>query len=595
MNREPNRNEIRELAKDYGITRAVDHLTFDVLTGDVLPGRVTGFLVPSGAGKSTDRAPAARARPTHGRHRHHRRDPVRPPERPAAPGRRSTGSAGSHGGCTARNHLLALAVSNGIAAAQVNTVLERAGLAVVARQPVKTFSPCIRRRLGMAPALLGDSGVVLLAEPTNALDREGILRIRELMRSLAADGRAALVSSHLMAETASFVDHLVAAGQGALLADLSMKGFIDSRSTPRARLRTSDPDRLRAAPARRGFEPANAADRCWAVDGIHTEQIGSLAAREGYSCPNSPLSGPPWDRPVWSSRPPAPSSGRPPSEARPPPKPSLMESGTHVMTAVALPSISVLHSEWIKIRSSRMAFGSLTAVFLVTTGITALIAAAIGTAEAGAMGDDRLLGAFHEVNFGQMAAIALGTTVFARELRNGAPRVSLTAVPHRTRLYLSKVAMIARLGFISGQITGAVTFVAGQAFMVKYGWGLGDTGVLRAVFRERGPPDAHGAPRGRTDRAGARWHARDETARTLHADPAFRGRSGGGKGGAVRVGPCRSDGHAGDDGRLIRSLDRLGGGHALVAAGPDRRPARGEPSGSMTSGQLSVPPVILTA
>ncbi|MEV6572750.1 ABC transporter permease [Streptomyces sp. NPDC051577] len=152
------------------------------------------------------------------------------------------------------------------------------------------------------------------------------------------------------------------------------------------------------------------------------------------------------------------------------------------MTAAALPNLPVLYSEWIKIRSSRAAIGSLTAVFLATAGITALTAAAIGTADEGAMGDDRLLGAFYGVNFGQIAAIAFGATAFAGEFRNGALRVSLTAVPNRTRLFLSKVAVIAGLAFLVGQITGVVTFVAGQAFMGSYALGLGEPGVPRAVF-----------------------------------------------------------------------------------------------------------------
>ncbi|MFJ5807492.1 ABC transporter permease subunit [Streptomyces sp. NPDC093093] len=152
------------------------------------------------------------------------------------------------------------------------------------------------------------------------------------------------------------------------------------------------------------------------------------------------------------------------------------------MTAAALPNIPVLHSEWIKIRSSRAAMGSLTAVFLATAGITVLTAAAIGTAEEGALGDDRLLGAFYGVNFGQIAAVAFGTTAFAGEFRDGALRVSLTAVPNRTRLYLAKVAMITGLAFLIGQITGVVTFLAGQAFMGKYALGLDDPGALRAVF-----------------------------------------------------------------------------------------------------------------
>ncbi|MEU9035003.1 ABC transporter permease [Streptomyces sp. NPDC048352] len=152
------------------------------------------------------------------------------------------------------------------------------------------------------------------------------------------------------------------------------------------------------------------------------------------------------------------------------------------MTAAALPTVPVLHSEWIKIRSARAVLGSLITVFAATVGITVLTAAAIGTSEPGALGEDRLLGAFFGINFGQIAAIAFGATAFAGEFRGGALRVSLTAVPNRTRLYLSKAAAVAGLAFVVGQITGLVTFVAGQALMGEYALSLGDPGALRAIF-----------------------------------------------------------------------------------------------------------------
>lgn len=152
------------------------------------------------------------------------------------------------------------------------------------------------------------------------------------------------------------------------------------------------------------------------------------------------------------------------------------------MNAAALPTLPVLHSEWIKIRSARAVLGSLLAVFAATAGVTALTAAAIGTSEPGAMGEDPLLGAFFGINFGQIAAIAFGATAFAGEFRGGALRVSLTAVPNRTRLYLSKTAAVAGLAFAVGQITGLVTFVAGQAFMGDQSLSLGDPGTVRAVF-----------------------------------------------------------------------------------------------------------------
>ncbi|MFH8635775.1 ABC transporter ATP-binding protein [Streptomyces goshikiensis] len=268
--------EIRELTKEYGRTRAVDHLTFEVL-----PGRVTGFLGPNGAGKSTtmrlllglDRATSGTA--TIGGQRF--TDFPDPLHRVGA----LLDAQAAHGGRTARAHLSFLAAANRIPARRVEEVLERSGIASAAKRRIKTFSLGMRQRLGIAAALLGDPGVLLLDEPTNGLDPEGIIWVRELMRTLAAEGRTILVSSHLMSETAAFADHLVVLGQGRLLADTSMEEFIDARSTPRVRLRTSDPVRLRAALAREGLEMVGADDGRWTVEGIQAERLGPLAAREG--------------------------------------------------------------------------------------------------------------------------------------------------------------------------------------------------------------------------------------------------------------------------------------------------------------------------
>ncbi|MET9881618.1 ABC transporter permease subunit [Streptomyces sp. NPDC006430] len=150
--------------------------------------------------------------------------------------------------------------------------------------------------------------------------------------------------------------------------------------------------------------------------------------------------------------------------------------------STALPTVPVLHSEWIKIRSLRGTFGALIAILVATAGIQTLTAAAIGRAEAGSMGDDPLLAAFYGINFGQVAAIAFGATALSSEFHNGALRTSLTAVPDRTRFYLSKIAMVGGLALLMGQITGLVTFVAGQAFMGPYAIELGSPGTFRAVF-----------------------------------------------------------------------------------------------------------------
>ncbi|WP_327734387.1 ATP-binding cassette domain-containing protein [Streptomyces nojiriensis] len=268
--------EIRELTKRYGTHRAVDGLTFDVL-----PGRVTGFLGPNGAGKSTTmRLLLGLDRPTSGTATIGGRrylDLTDPLHRVGA----LLDAQAAHGGRTARDHLRLLAAAGRIPMRRVDEVLEQTGISSVAKRRITSFSLGMRQRLGIAAALIGDPGVLLLDEPTNGLDPEGIIWIRELMRSLAAEGRAVLVSSHLMSETSALADHLVVLGKGRLLADTSMEAFIDARSTPRARLRTSDPVRLRTALARDDLELVAADDGRWTVEGIRAEQLGSLAAREG--------------------------------------------------------------------------------------------------------------------------------------------------------------------------------------------------------------------------------------------------------------------------------------------------------------------------
>ncbi|MFE2286430.1 ATP-binding cassette domain-containing protein [Streptomyces sp. NPDC059443] len=187
----------------------------------------------------------------------------------------------AHGGRTARDHLRFLAAANRVPMSRVEAVLEQSGIAAAAKRRIKTFSLGMRQRLGIAAALLADPAVLLLDEPTNGLDPEGIIWIRELMRGLAAEGRTVLVSSHLMTETAALADHLVVLGQGRLLADTPMEEFIEARSTPRVRLRTTDPTRLRTALAREDFELVTAQDGRWTVEGIQAEQLGGMAAREG--------------------------------------------------------------------------------------------------------------------------------------------------------------------------------------------------------------------------------------------------------------------------------------------------------------------------
>ncbi|MEU4351045.1 ATP-binding cassette domain-containing protein [Streptomyces sp. NPDC023838] len=268
--------DVQELTKEYGTTRAVDRLTFSVR-----PGQVTGFLGPNGAGKSTTmRLVLGLDRPTSGTATIGGR-PYAEYDEPLRHVGALLDAQAAHGSRTARNHLRALAASNRIPARRVDDVLEAAGIARVASRRIKTFSLGMRQRLGIAAALLGDPSVLILDEPSNGLDPEGIIWIRELMRDLARQGRAVLVSSHLMNETASFADHLVVLGRGRLLADTPMQDFIDSRIQPRVRLRTTEGTRLRTLLTSRGFVPVQGEDGRWIVEGARVEDVGPIAAADG--------------------------------------------------------------------------------------------------------------------------------------------------------------------------------------------------------------------------------------------------------------------------------------------------------------------------
>ncbi|MER5971687.1 ATP-binding cassette domain-containing protein [Streptomyces sp. NPDC002055] len=268
--------DVHELTKEYRTTRAVDRLSFTVA-----PGRVTGFLGPNGAGKSTTmRLVLGLDRPTSGtatlggRRYQEFDEPLR------QVGALLDASV-AHPARTARDHLLVLARSNRVPDRRADEVLEHAGLTTAAKRRVRTFSLGMRQRLGIAAALLGDPPVLMLDEPSNGLDPEGIIWLRNLLRRLADEGRTVLVSSHLMTETALSADHLIVLGHGRLLADTGTREFVDARVRPRVRVRTGDPELLRAALAREGIGPVREADGRWTVEGVRAEEIGLLAAREG--------------------------------------------------------------------------------------------------------------------------------------------------------------------------------------------------------------------------------------------------------------------------------------------------------------------------
>ncbi|MBN0047775.1 ABC transporter ATP-binding protein [Streptomyces actuosus] len=266
--------ELEGLTKRYGGKLAVDNLTFTVR-----PGVVTGFLGPNGAGKSTtmrmmlglDRPTAGDVR-IDGRHYDRLTDPLK------YIGALLDAKA-VHGGRSAHNHLLCLAQSNGIPARRVHEVLDAVGLTAVARKKAKGFSYGMGQRLGIAAALLGDPQILMFDEPVNGLDPEGIHWIRHLMKSLAAQGRTVFVSSHLMSEMALTADHLVVIGQGRLLADTSMAGFIAQNSRSYVRIRTPQRERLLDVLHEAGITAVESGSGVLEIDGGKPERIGELAAQ----------------------------------------------------------------------------------------------------------------------------------------------------------------------------------------------------------------------------------------------------------------------------------------------------------------------------
>jgi ABC-2 type transport system ATP-binding protein len=269
--------EARGLVKRYGSTAAVNDLSFTIR-----PGLVTGFLGPNGAGKTTTMRlilgldyPSAGTVTVDGKPYAQLPDPMH-----------EVGAlldAGAvHGGRTARNHLLCLAQTNGIAKRRVDDVLGLVGLTDVAGQRSRGFSLGMRQRLGIAAALLGDPQILMFDEPVNGLDPEGILWIRNLMKSLAAEGRTVLVSSHLMSEMEYTADHLLVIGRGRLIADCGMAEFIARSSGQAVLVRTPQPDVLARTVAVAGGSVSPGQDEGkLEIRGLTEEQVSDLAFAHG--------------------------------------------------------------------------------------------------------------------------------------------------------------------------------------------------------------------------------------------------------------------------------------------------------------------------
>jgi ABC-2 type transport system ATP-binding protein len=263
------------LTKTFGDTIAVNGLDFTIE-----PGRVTGFLGPNGAGKSTTMRMAlgldAPTRGTISVNGHRYASSPAPLRQVGA----LLEAHAIHPGRSARDHLRWMAASNGIAATRVGEVLEQVGLDGVAGRRAGRFSLGMGQRLGIASALIGDPPVVILDEPVNGLDPEGIRWVRQLARRLADEGRTVFISSHLMSEMALMADHLIVIGRGTILADCSMQQFMTDHAASYVRVKAPRLDEVASVLAGRGLDVTRE-DGELRVTGLDAAHVGELIGSHG--------------------------------------------------------------------------------------------------------------------------------------------------------------------------------------------------------------------------------------------------------------------------------------------------------------------------
>jgi ABC-2 type transport system ATP-binding protein len=275
--------EVTGLRKRFGQAQALDGMTFTVA-----PGQVTGFVGPNGAGKSTTMrvvlgldAPDEGTALVNGK-------PYRQLKHPFSHLGALLDAAALQPSRSARNHLLWLAHSQGLTARRVDEVLALTGLTDVRKRKAGGYSLGMRQRLGIAAALLGDPPVLMMDEPFNGMDPEGIAWIRTFLRGLAAEGRAVLVSSHLMSELQDTADHLVVAGRGKVIADASVAALIAAASGDRVRLRTPAAAEAMKILANAGAEVAATAQDVLAIAGLSSERV--VAALTAHHVPFTEVS-----------------------------------------------------------------------------------------------------------------------------------------------------------------------------------------------------------------------------------------------------------------------------------------------------------------
>ena len=266
------------LTKRFGDKTAVDDVSFTIK-----PGAVTGFLGPNGAGKSTTmRMIVGLDRPTSGRTTVGGRE-YRKLGAPLTEVGVLLDAKAVHTGRTARNHLRAMAATHGIPASRVDEVIDLAGIGSVARKRAGKFSLGMGQRLGIASALLGDPHTLILDEPVNGLDPEGVRWVRQFVRHAASEGRTVLLSSHIMSEMAQTADHVIVMGRGKVLADAPLEDLVRAWTTNRVRVRTPHGAALAQLVAGPDVEIVSTAPDLFDITGLPASRIGDLAAERGVA------------------------------------------------------------------------------------------------------------------------------------------------------------------------------------------------------------------------------------------------------------------------------------------------------------------------
>ncbi len=487
------RIEASGLTKRFGGVTAVDDVSFSVR-----PGEVTGFLGRNGAGKTTTlRMILGLERPTSGR--------VTVDGRPYAGLPVPLRQVGSllearavQPGSSAADHLLALARSNDIDRRRVGEVLDTVGLGAVARKKTRTFSLGMLQRLGLAAALLGDPPILVLDEPLNGLDPEGIIWFRGLMRRMAAEGRTVLVSSHLMAEMSVTADHLLIIGEGRLLVDSEMAAFQRDHEHEELHVRTPDLPALRDLIAGAGGTVRDLDAATVAVSGLDGPAVGGLALRAGIRLDElAPVRRSLEDAFMELTTPRAPEAT---TGSRPVPVSSpVVRAAEPVASSAGAPAApdrasarfrDIVRSELVKFRSTRpgplLVAGTLVAgvgTAIMFANSTAQRYAGLSRAEKRSFDPTRTIlrgRSLTQVTLGIVGALAVTS-----EFGAGTIVPSLAAVPGRGRLFAAKALTTAGIGLASGLVASTGAFFAGQATFAHHGVPhdtLRSPGAARAVL-----------------------------------------------------------------------------------------------------------------